>query len=174
MYSVGIQAPDFTGMAVINAITYAQGFGNHKITTGNANAGIGCRCVDKAHRQLRLDFNAQAADGILYAGERLVIGYAQAVYIAHFCLAQFQALFYLRACAMYQNQADVEGMEQCDIMHKAFEIPVHGFAAEHQHKGRAAMRLDIGGGLADVFYEAVRRFPDFSVCHAGQITGFVP
>ena len=158
MDACSVYAPHLARMAIVHTIAHAQRPGDDEVTGRDTDTGAPDRRIDNAHGQLGFDVNAQAADGILDADQGLVVGDTQAVDVTNFRATLFQALFNLGSGAVHQHQAQPERVEQGDIVDQFVKAVAERLAAEGNDDRRAAVRLDVGGRLANVGHEGMLVF----------------
>ena len=78
--------------------------------------------IGESHGQQCLHFGAHGAGGVDHRAQGVRVGNAHAVDKARFQSAQCEALFYLRAKAMNDDQLHPQAVKQCHVVHQGGEL----------------------------------------------------
>ena len=144
------------GVLVVHPVEHAEGLGGDEVAGGDRDAHPGHGGVGEPHGEQGLDLHPGHPGRLLDAGERGVVGDAQAVDIAQIDLALLEPRLDLGPRPMDQDQPHPEPVEQGDVVDQVREARVgHRLAAEGDDEGAAPVGMDVGGGLADPVDEGV-------------------
>ncbi len=94
--------------------------------------------------------DADGAGRLLHAGERGLVGDAQAVDVADLGTAQIEALLDLRPRAVHEDEPYAEAVQDRQVVDQVLEGAIrHGLAPDDDHEGAAAVCVDVGRCLAE-------------------------
>src|SRR5690606_2188907 len=114
---------------------------------GAVHGGIG-----QAHGQGCLHGYSSATHRVLDTGHGGLVGDPLMIVEHRLQARRRQPLFNLGAGAVDQDNADSQGVEQCDIVNDMGEVAVqHPVPRQGDDKGFAPVHIDIGGAIAEEF-----------------------
>ncbi len=147
---VGVDAAHLARVLVVHALAHAERLGGDEVAGRDAYARARHRRVREAHREQGLDLDAHGTGRFLHAGERGLVGDAQAVDVADLRAPQVQPLLDLRPRAVDEDEAYAEPVQDRKVVDEFLEGAVrHGLATADDDERAAAVGVDVRGCLAE-------------------------
>ena len=149
-YGGGVDLADFPSVQQVLALDDADALGGDEVARGHPDVGARHRRIGEPQRQQGFDLDPYRAGGFLDAGQRCVVGDAQAAHIADCGAVLGQARLDLRPYAVYQNQPHAQTVQQVDVVRQLHEAPVrHQLSAKRNDEGLAAKTVNVRRGGAE-------------------------
>jgi hypothetical protein len=109
-------------------------------------------CIWQAHGQLGFDDHPDLAGSLLHTRHRIGRGDAQAIDKICLDIQRFKLTLDLRACTVYQHQANTEAAEQGNIIDQVMKtVILDSLAAKQNDHGFAPVRMNIGRRVSEPF-----------------------